>query len=236
MLPVLALAGIVSSALNLAAGFPLRVVAVYAAVGALILLFRPGSFPGSGMGPANRVTLGRIVVALPLAAFALQGGELSVPSRWWIVGLGTLALVLDGVDGWVARRSESGTEFGARFDMETDAALLLVLSVLAWRSGQVGMWALGIGALRYLFVALGFVVARLGEPLFPSLRRKVVCVIQGIALLVAVGPIVPGRLAAAIVGCALTALVVSFGRDGLWLLAGSGTGQSAVDSSAASAA
>lgn len=220
------LAWIVGRTLDLSAGFPLRVFAVYAAMGLLILLARPVGFPGRGMGAANRVTLLRIVIALPVAGLALQGAALSTPARWWIVGLGTVALVLDGVDGWVARRTGTGTDFGARFDMETDALLLLVLSLLAWRSGQVGVWVLAIGALRYLFVAASYGVERLRRPLFPSLRRKVVCVVQGIALLVCIGPIVPTGLAQAVAGIALAALVVSFAIDTWWLLTRSSSDQS----------
>jgi phosphatidylglycerophosphate synthase len=212
------LAWIVVRTLDLSAGFPLRVFAVYASVGLLILLTRPTGFPGRGMGAANRVTLLRIVVALPVAGFALQGGSLGETVRWWIVGLGTIALVLDGVDGWVARRTGSGSDFGARFDMETDALLLLVLSVLAWRSGQVGAWVLGIGAMRYLFVAAGAAVERLRQPLPPSLRRKAVCVVQGIALLVCLGPIVPSDLARLVAGLALAALGASFALDTWWLM------------------
>jgi phosphatidylglycerophosphate synthase len=36
--------------------------------------------------------------------------------------LSTAVLMLDGVDGRVARRTGSQTGFGARFDMELDAA------------------------------------------------------------------------------------------------------------------
>ena len=40
---------------------------------------------------------------------------------------GAAAVVaLDGVDGWIARRIGRTTVFGARFDMEVDAALMLV--------------------------------------------------------------------------------------------------------------
>ena len=135
--------------------FPLAILAVYAATGVLILHARPSEFPGPGMGTANRVTLGRLMVALPLVGLLVEPGPLGPAARWWIVGLGTVALVLDGVDGWIARREGTASAFGARFDMETDAALLLVLSGLAWRRGAAGPWVLGIGALRYLFVAAG---------------------------------------------------------------------------------
>lgn len=218
---------IMALSLGLTAAFGLWVLAVYASVALLILLAVPGPFPGRGMGAANRVTLARLVLALPLVGLAVSGGGLSDAMRWWVVGLGTLALMLDGVDGWVARRTFTTSPFGARFDMETDAALLVVLGLLAWVSGQVGPWVLGIGAMRYIFVAAAWVVPRLSDPLFPSMRRKVVCVVQGIALLICVGPIVPRPLAQAVAGLALVALTGSFARDTIWLLSKRRSAQSA---------
>ena len=70
-----------------------------------------------------------------------------------LVGLAVVALVLDGVDGWVARRTGTVSALGARFDMEVDAFLILVLSVYV--AGSVGPWVLAIGAARYAFWAAG---------------------------------------------------------------------------------
>lgn len=170
-----------------------------------------------GLGPANRITLGRVVLALPLVAVAVWPQPVGPEARWWIVGLGTVALALDGVDGWLARRTGCDSPFGARFDMESDAALLMLLSVLAWRSGQVGAWVMAIGAMRYAFVAAGWRWRWLQGELPPSLARKVGCVIQGIALLAALAPFTPRGLAAAVCAGALAALTASFGRDALGL-------------------
>ena len=57
-------------------------------------------------------------------------------AHWWIISLGTVAMLLDGTDGRVARRTGTTSAFGARFDMELDAFLLLALSVLVWQSGR----------------------------------------------------------------------------------------------------
>ena len=45
-------------------------------------------------------------------------------------------------DGPAARRSGIASRFGARFDMETDALMILVLAVLAWRWDRAGAWVL----------------------------------------------------------------------------------------------
>ena len=56
-----------------------------------------------------------------------------------VVALATVGLVLDAVDGWIARRTRTVTALGARFDGEVDAFLILALSVLVARS--LGAWS-----------------------------------------------------------------------------------------------
>lgn len=223
-LATLALSGVLVRTLPLSMGALLVVGAVYAAIAWGILrglrtvhAATEGSLHWTGVGPANRVTLVRVVLSLPLAALAVWPGTVGVEARSWIIGLGSIALALDGLDGWLARRTGTHSPFGARFDMESDAALLMVLSLLAWRSGQVGPWVLGIGAMRYLFVAAGMAFPWLHGELEPSLRRKIWCVVQGIALLVALAPFTPAWIAQLACATALLGLAGSFGVDTLWL-------------------
>src|SRR6478735_8541894 len=109
--------------------------------------------PHATFGAANYITLIRAVLTLALLWIALRHPE---PPLAWIAGwiAGAIA-ALDGVDGWMARRAGTASAFGARFDMETDAAFLLVLSALALRYGKAGAWVLLIGLMRYLFIATG---------------------------------------------------------------------------------
>ncbi len=178
----------------------------------------PRDAPGPGIGAANRVTLLRAALVLPVLALALQPVALGAGGYWWVIVLSTVAMVLDGVDGRVARRTGTETSFGARFDMELDAALILALSVLVWASGKAGGWVLVVGLMRYGFVAGAWVVPALGRPLSESFRRKAVCVVQGVALLVALGPIIPSPMASLVCAAALAALTWSFAVDVRWLL------------------
>ncbi|PYR47231.1 MAG: hypothetical protein DMF89_19515 [Acidobacteria bacterium] len=104
------------------------------------------------------------------------------------VAIALVVVLLDGVDGWVARRTRTASAFGERFDLETDAALILVLAILAWQYGKAGPWVLLSGLLRYLFVAAGWLWPWMGAPLASSLRGKTVCVVQIVALIVAIAP------------------------------------------------
>ncbi len=132
--------------------------------------------------------------------------------------LATVSASLDGLDGWLARRKGVSSAFGARFDMETDALLIMVLAVLAWQLGKAGAWVLGAGLLRYTFVAAGWVRPALRQPLPPSLRRKSLAVIQIVALIVTDAPFVPAGVSGPIAALALVALAGSFAVDIVWLL------------------
>jgi phosphatidylglycerophosphate synthase len=132
-----------------------------------------------------------------------------------LVPLTCVALVLDGVDGWVARRTGTASEFGARFDMEVDAFLLLILSAYVARTA--GLWVLAIGVMRYAFVAAGWVWPFLRRRLPPRYWRKVVAVAQAVALVAALSTLLPPALSQALIAGALALLVESFGRDVFWL-------------------
>src|SRR6185503_17128116 len=100
-----------------------------------------------------------------------------------LVGLAGVALGLDVLDGWLARRTGTASELGARFDGEVDAFLLLVLSVYVARG--FGAWVVLIGAARYLFLVGGWWWPWLRAPLPARRWRKVVTAVQGIVLTVA---------------------------------------------------
>lgn len=199
--------------LGLAASFVWVAGGLYLSMSFLILSQVREELPGPGLGPANRVTVGRAVLAIPVLALSLFPGPLTATGAWWVIVLSTVVLILDGVDGRVARRTGSESAFGARFDMELDAALIMALSVLVWSSGRAGAWVLLIGLMRYLFVMASWVVPSLSCELPKSRRRQTVCVVQGIALLVALGPIIPAPIALLAVAVSLGLLLYSFAVD-----------------------
>jgi phosphatidylglycerophosphate synthase len=130
---------------------------------------------------------------------------------------GTVVAVLDGVDGQLARRRGEASEFGARFDMETDALLVLALAALAWRWDRAGAWVLLSGLLRYAFVVAGLLAPWLRRPLAPSRRRQAICVVQIIVLLAVISPLLPPVATAPLALAGLLALATSFAIDLLWL-------------------
>ncbi|MEO0503207.1 MAG: CDP-alcohol phosphatidyltransferase family protein, partial [Pseudomonadota bacterium] len=106
----------------------------------------------------------------------------------------SVAFALDGVDGWLARRSGLTSRFGARFDMETDAGLGAVVALWLLVSGTTGPEILVLGFMRYGFVAASLIWPALQAPLPEAFRRKAICVIQVATLVMLVCPLTPAAL------------------------------------------
>lgn len=186
---------------------------LYLAIALPILCYWPA---GLDFGWANRATLVRtamIVLLVSLAPFTAGLGN------WlWLYGsVCLLALILDGVDGAIARATHSTTTFGARFDMELDALFILGLCVAVLVLEKAGIWVLALGLMRYAFVAAGQWLDFMNQPLPDSFRRKTVCVWQVVTLMIAILPVASTAFATWTLATALALLCYSFLIDLLWL-------------------
>jgi len=167
------------------------------------------------LGPAGRVTLSRATLVGGVAALVTDSFNGSI-SPVVLVSLAAVALALDAVDGWVARRTGTMSTLGARFDMEVDAFLILVLA--GYVALSFGLWwVLAIGAARYVFVAAGWLLPWMRGSLAPRYWRKVVAAVQGVVLAVAAPDVLPLPVTGAALAGALVLLADSFGRDVWWL-------------------
>jgi len=166
------------------------------------------------LGPAMWVTLARVTLGVAVAALAVEAVA-HRPHTALLVGGASTAIVLDAVDGWLARRTATSSELGARFDGEADAFLIVVLSAYVARS--VGWWVLAIGLLRYVFLIGEWTLTWMRAQLPARQWRKVVAATQAIVLTVAGADVLPQSVASAAVAGALVLLVESFGRDTWWL-------------------
>jgi CDP-diacylglycerol--glycerol-3-phosphate 3-phosphatidyltransferase len=136
---------------------------------------------------ANIVTGLRILLLIPLYLL-LAGGAPEL--RWWALGLFLAAGLTDVLDGWLARRLNQASAFGALLDLVADR--LLTLSVVAGliAGGGLGPWAAGAGI---MLIARDIVVSALTEALpgklvirvSPIERIKITLQIVGFALLIA---------------------------------------------------
>lgn len=201
-------------------GFVLGALAPYLA-GGLIVVARIAAFhPFPRFGAANALTLSRLVLCALIGGLAFEvavgGARPDAWLAWSFYVLAGLGMVIDGLDGYAARRDGMMSAFGARFDMEVDALQILLLCVVAIALGKAGLWVLLGGALRY-FYELGAVFwPALRRPLPPSFRRKLISVVQGGALSVLLAPIVTPPISTAIAAAALLLLIYSFAVDVIW--------------------
>jgi phosphatidylglycerophosphate synthase len=123
-----------------------------AAVVAFVLKFiiRKDEYSANGVlgGAANWITLARLVTLI-VATLILRD------NTGVVFGSIILAIIIvDGLDGYVARKYGLATRFGADFDMETDALLSCVLSLIAYWHYDVSLLVPAAGVLRYAFVIL----------------------------------------------------------------------------------
>ena len=142
-------------------------------------------------------------------AAAVGVAALADGPRWLVGVLVTVALLSDLVDGRVARATGTASELGARFDMEADALLILVLSAIV--ATDLGWWVLGIGLARYVFGAV-FTAGRpaAAPPARPRFWCKVVAVLVGIVLAVAAVLPLPDLVATVAVAVVAVLLAESF--------------------------
>lgn len=171
------------------------------------------SYEHASLGLCNVATLGRLVIVGVLFAVVISG----TAPNWATFGIAVLALALDGVDGWLARRQGLVSEFGAQFDVEVDAVFALVLAIYAATNGAAGIWVILLGLPYYLFWIARLRLPWLNGALRPSFARKAVCVFQIGALIALQVPVLADGRLGPVIGAVVLALLWSFGRDILWL-------------------
>jgi phosphatidylglycerophosphate synthase len=173
-------------------------------------LFRSGA---DGLGPANTVTLTRATLVGGVAALVTDSlaGPAPVPM---LVVLTIVALLLDTVDGWVARRTGTTSRLGGLFDQEVDSFLILVLSVYV--AFATVWWVLAIGLARYAFAVAGWMLPWLRGTLPPRYWGKVVAATQAITLTVAMADVLPRSWTYVILVASAALLAESFGHSVWW--------------------
>ncbi len=217
------LAALVASLADPGPSYYFTSISLAAVIGPSILLALPNRLPHEGFGRANCITLVRAVLTCLLAG----GIGLMAHSDalvWILVAIAALALVLDGVDGWLARKLRECTDFGARFDLEIDALFLLIVSILVYELDKAGAWIVIPGILRYAHLALAYFWPALALPLPPSRRRKVIYVVFASLMIACLSPVVPPEVSSWLALVGVSVLVLSFAVDITWQIHRAATG------------
>ncbi len=107
--------------------------------------FEGASFP---FGWSNFVTIVRLVILIVLYA------NVSIIDFWLIASILLFILVLDGIDGYLARKLNQESAFGKYLDMESDAYYVCLVSAHLFLTDLMPIWILLVGGSRYINVLL----------------------------------------------------------------------------------
>jgi phosphatidylglycerophosphate synthase len=193
---------------RLTAWYPIKTSGLFSSIMLTALARLRQHHPYASFGAANQLTTARAALGVLLAG--LIGESVSAILAATAAAVGLVVLSLDGLDGWLARRTKMASAFGARFDVEVDALLIQTLAILAWQEGKAGPWIVLSGLLRYGFVAAGWLLPWMQRPLTPTSRGRIICVLQTAALVVVLAPDVTPPLSSTIAALGLAALCYSF--------------------------
>ena len=146
---------------------------------------------------ASKITITRICLIPVYVALAFYYGhtvEIGTPNeclRWWALGIFVLAASSDGIDGWVARRFNQCSKFGAYIDPIADKALLLsgviTLSLVDWGSPgwRLPLWFTAIVILRDCIILGGIKILYVNHrqvQIIPHWTGKITTVAQMFAI------------------------------------------------------
>src|SRR5690606_34985196 len=165
------------------------------------------------MGVANAITALRVAIAVSIAVLPR---EALVPTGGVLL---LLFFVLDGVDGWWARRSGTASSFGQAFDQEADALVVAVVSVAMARAELVPGWVVLVGALRYGYVLVVHALQTHGEAPRSTIARYAFGVLMTALIAAMLRPSPVTRIGSVL---ASLLIVASFARSLWWSWRGPG--------------
>ncbi|MWV41289.1 CDP-alcohol phosphatidyltransferase family protein [Natrialba sp. INN-245] len=200
----------------------LVVVAVALALESLLVLVTIDRTSVSGTTTftlATGVTIARAAAVAVLAGFVATRPP-SGPLEWAPGALFAVAAALDAVDGAIARTTGTETDLGARLDVEVDAFVVFVGSILAVTAGAAPVAFLAVGIARYLFAGSLWWRQRRGRDVFelpPSRFRRPLGALAMLAIWLAILPVPGHGVSRAVTTIVLVPVLVNFVRDWLFV-------------------
>jgi phosphatidylglycerophosphate synthase len=124
-------------------------------------------------------------------------------------------VILDGFDGYLARKFKQESTFGAYYDMETDALFVCIASLILLQKGIAGYWILIPAFMRYIYVALIYLLALNEQNDKRTTLGPVIAVVMFIALCISF--VLPQNTATSVLEISSFLLLLSFGYSFLQL-------------------
>jgi phosphatidylglycerophosphate synthase len=153
-------------------------------------------------GYANMVTLFRFILVIVIVTIS---GILTVKS------IGILLIIpvsLDGLDGFLARRMNQKSEFGALFDMEADSLFVAFAGLILVDKHIAGAWILPVVYMRYIYILVILTMGLNEQPEKQTRFGPSVAVFLFISLLT--GYLIPQRFATPMMAVASLLVIMSF--------------------------
>ena len=170
---------------------------------------------------ASKVTYIRLSISIILLTAAINSNIYSnIFNIFYIerilILLALISLLLDGLDGFIARKYTQVTKFGELIDQEADNFLILIMSISLYLNKDVGFYIFLIPTYRYIFIFLMAKYDWLKRTLPESHVRKLACVLATIFLIIAQESHLTIN-STFLVNLALFIITFSFSRDIIWL-------------------
>jgi CDP-diacylglycerol--glycerol-3-phosphate 3-phosphatidyltransferase len=128
---------------------------------------------------ASKITLTRLMLVPVFAVLAIYYGRSVADGapvealRWWALGVFVTASASDGIDGWIARRWNQRSKFGAIIDPIADKSLLLTaiitLSAVDWGPDgwRIPLWFTALVIVRDCIIRGGIAILHFINPHVP---------------------------------------------------------------------
>ena len=113
------------------------------------MLYTVEGRPLERLNPATRITLLRVICVPLLVALILTDHMLAA------TGVFLAAAITDWLDGFLARRMKDVTQLGRIIDPMIDAVFCGLTLLALFFAGQLPLWVLLVGALRYGLLTVG---------------------------------------------------------------------------------
>ena len=171
---------------------------------------------------ASTVTYMRLSVSIVLLTAAINSStnstifDIFYTERLFII-LAIISLLLDGLDGFIARKYNQVTKYGEVIDQEADNFLIFVMSISLYLNKEIGLYVFLIPAFRYIFIFFMTRYSWLNNTLPDSQLRKVVCVSIILIMIISQDSYFTNDVVIFLVLLSLFIITFSFSRDIIWL-------------------